>query len=197
MTIHDTLKLAGLCAIALAASALASTAFAATPNQLGTPNDGVVCPGSYTPSFNGTSLKCSKASEIKVPLACLEAPFTVYVARAPAGGTPAGLDVCTKPGGVTISATDDISSLVKGKDYVFAKADTAQIAVRTANVNQAEATALNVPVNEVETEAGTPVTDTSSGDSFDKSKVPLTTFAFAKKTIGILGPIGGPIIVGP
>jgi hypothetical protein len=190
-----TLLLSRSIATAFAVAGIAATigtplaSFALTANQLGTPNDGMVCRAGYTPNFNGTSLKCSKTSEINVELACLDPVFPNKVVRAPAGGTPEGLDVCDKPGGVTITSSNDISNFVKGSDYVFAKKDDAQIALRTANQNQAEATALGLQVNEVETEAGLPVTNTTAGDSIDKSRVPLTFFTFPIKTLG--GVIGG------
>jgi hypothetical protein len=183
-------------AAACFAAGLASPAVAqfreVTPNLPGTPNDGLICRSGYTPNFNGTSLKCSKTSEIKVDLACLEAPFTTKVVRVNAPGTPNGLDVCDKPGGVTVTSGNDISNFVKGSDYIFAKQDDAQIAVRAANQRQTEATALGVALGEVEVEVGTAVTDTTSGDSTDKSKVPLTFFTFAIKTGGIAGPVGLP-----
>jgi hypothetical protein len=186
-------------AAAIAASGIATPAIGQTSrlqaNILGTPNDGMVCRSGYTPSFNGTSLKCSKIGEITVALACLEPGFTDKVVRVSAGGTPNGLDVCDKPGGVTITSSNNISNFVKGSDYTFAKQDDAQIAVRAANQRQTEATALGVALGEVEVEVGTAVTDTTSGDSTDKSKVPLTFFTFAKPAGGLIGnqgPIGLP-----
>jgi hypothetical protein len=177
-------------AAAVAASGVATPAIGQTnrlqPNLQGTPNDGMVCRTGYTANFNGSSLKCSKTSEIKVDLACLVAPFTIKVVRVGAGGTPKGLDVCDKSGGVTVTSGNDISNFVRGSDYEFAKQDDAQIAVRAEGQRQAEATALGVAIGEVEVEVGTAVTDTTSGDSTDKSKVPLTFFTFAVKSGGLL-----------
>jgi hypothetical protein len=182
-------------AVACLAAGLASPALAqsraVTPNLLGTPNDGMLCRSGYMPNFNGSSLKCSKTSEIKVDLACLNSPFTDKVVRVSAGGTPNGEDVCDKPGGVTVTSSNNIANFNKGSDYVLAKQDDAQIAVRAANQRQTEATALGVALDEVEVEVGAAVTDTTSGDSTDKSKVPLTFYTFAVKT-GIQGPIGLP-----
>jgi len=176
--------------------------FAATPNLLGTPNDGMVCRGGYTPNFNGTSLKCSKIDtpNLAVSLICDDPQFPKYVVRGPAPGTPNGLDVCSRaksdPAFVDINSTNDISTLKKGKDYVFAKADLAQIAVKTAARAQAEATALGLSVNEVEAEGTEPVTNTSAGGSDDKSNVTLTFFTFPIKTLGVIignpGPVGLP-----
>jgi hypothetical protein len=196
-----TLHLSGGIAAALAVAGIAATvgtplaSFAATPNLLGTPNDGMVCRLGYTPDFNGTSLKCSKIDtpSLAVSLICDDVNFPKYVVRGSAGGTPSGLDVCSRkksdPAYVDIGPSDDISNLKKGKDYVFAKADLAQIAVRTAARTQAEATALGLQVNEVETEGTEPVTNTSAGGSDDKSNVTLTFFTFPVKT-------GGGIIIG-
>ncbi len=178
-------------AFACLAGALASPALAQfkEANILGTPNDGMVCRSGYTPSFSGTSLKCSKTTEIKVPLACLNAPFLDKVVRA-----NNELDVCDKPGGVTITSTNNISNFVKGSDYVNAKQDDAQISVRTASQRQTEATALGVTLGEVDVEVGTIVTNTTDGDSTDKSVVRLTLFTFATPAGGLVGnqsPVGG------
>jgi hypothetical protein len=180
-----------LSTLALSSLATAALAQVRTPiNLLGTPNDGVICRSGYTASFSPTGMKCSKVSEISVALACLEPRFTDKIVRAPALGTPNGLDVCDKPGGVTITSTNDIRSFTPGADYVFAKKDDAQIAVRVANQRQAEATALGLTLGEVEVEDGAAVTDTTSGDSEDKSKVPLTFFTFPVRTAGaVIGPI--------
>ena len=71
MNALKTLRLSRGLSTALAAAGLAATAFAAplpaftnTPivNQLGTPNDGMVCRAGYTAAFTGTALKCSKTS---------------------------------------------------------------------------------------------------------------------------------------
>jgi hypothetical protein len=180
---------AALAAISLCAPGVSHAA------GVGGPLAGMVCPSGYTPNFNGTSLKCSKISEIKVELACLQAPFTIKVVRVNAPGTPEGLDVCDKAGGVTVTSGNDITNFVKGSDYVFAKQDDAQIATKASNQRQTEATALGVPLGDVEVQIGTAVTDTTSGDSTDKSKVPLTFFTFAVRTGG-LGPIGGATPVG-
>jgi hypothetical protein len=192
-------------AAAIASSGIATPAIGQTAalqaNILGTPNDGVICRSGYTPSFNGSSLKCSKAGEIKVPLACLNPTFQDLVVRAVGAvghnNNTVGLDVCDKTGGVTITSSNNISNFNRGSDYVDAKQDDAQIAVRAASQRQAEATALGVSLGEVEVEIGTAVTDTTSGDSTDKSKVPLTFFTFAKPTAGIgnPGPIGLPATV--
>lgn len=154
-----------------------------TPNS---PDNGVVCISGYAPAFNGNSLTCSKTKtdEIKVNLVCLEAPFTHYAARAVGSlGSPAGLDVCAKvrPDGtfVDISVDSDLTKLTKGKDYVFAKPDTPKINEKIASNRQAEATALGLSLGEVDVHASDPVTDTASGDSFDKSKVTTTYFTFA------------------
>lgn len=162
---------------------------------VGGPASGMICPTGYTPSFNGSNLKCSKISEIKVDLACLDSQFPIKVVRVPAGGTPNGLDVCDKPGGVQVTSANDISNFNRGSDYVNAKQDDAQIATKAGNQRQAEATALGVSLGDVEVQIGTAVTDTTSGDSTDKSKVPLTFFTFAVRTgvlIGNQGPVGLP-----
>lgn len=177
----------------LAFSSLAAAAFAQTSariNLMGTPNDGVICRSGYSASFGASSMKCSKTSEILVVLACLDTRFPDKIVRASAGGSPNGLDVCDKPGGVTITSTNDISNFNQGGDYVFARKDDAQIALRVANQRQAEATALGLTLGEVEVEDGAAVSDTSLNSSEDKSRVPLTFFTFPVRTAGaVIGPI--------
>jgi hypothetical protein len=181
-----------IAACSLAAGAIGATLTGFTPNLSGTPNDGMICRLGYAPSFNGTSLKCSKTSSIVVNLACADPAFPKYVVRALGSlGSPEGLDICITTNGVKVSSTDDISLLTKGGDYVFAKADQAKITEKTTARDLEEAAAIGGSASDVETEAGVPVPDKNSGgDSKDSAKVTLTHFSFAVKT-------GGPIIVGP
>lgn len=191
-----TLRLSTSAVIAaLTVGGFATAAFAQTAGRLnasGTPDDGVVCRAGYTASFSATSMKCSKIDtpNLAVALICNDPQFSKYVVRAPAGGTPEGLDVCTKKRGevgfVDITATSDIGTLVKQRDYVFAKANLAQIAAKTAARNQAEASALGVAVNEIETRGTDPVTNTTAGGSDDKSNVTLTFFSFPVRTAGAI-----------
>lgn len=186
--------------VAAGVGAPLTSSIAAVPNQLGTPNDGMVCRPSYTPSFNGASLKCSKTSRINVKLVCADPGFTDYVARTfGSGGSPDGLDICVKTGGqVSIGSSDNIgpgSNFTKGTDYVFAKADKVKLAEKTTARDLEEATAIGGSAADVETESGEPVTLFQFDGIIDHSQVTLTHFAFPIKTLGII--LGGPIIVGP
>jgi len=168
------------------------TGFAATPNVGGTPGDGMVCRSGYTPSFNGTSLKCSKTSKINVKLVCADPGFTDYVARTPgSGGSPSGLDICVRTGGqVTVGSSTNIgpgSNFTQGTDYVFAKADTVKLAQKTTARDLEEATAIGGSAVDVETESGEPVTLFQFVGIIDHSQVTLTHFAFPIKTVGIAG----------
>jgi len=189
-----------LIAAAVAAGGLAAGGMAhatpLTPNLSGTPNDGMVCRSGYTPSFNGTSLKCSKTSRINVKLVCVDPGFTDYVARtAGSGGSPTGLDICVRTGGqVTIGSSTNIgpsSNFTKGTDYVFAKADTVKLAQKTTARDLEEAPAIGGSAADVETESGEPVTLFQFDGIIDHSQVTLTHFAFPIKTLG--GVVGGPL----
>lgn len=182
-----------LTALAIAASAWTSAAHAQSPtavNLLGTPDDGMLCRSGYDPIFGKNKLICQKTLELKVPLGCNDTRFPNKVVRANAPGTPNGLDVCDKAGGVNITATNDITSFNEGSDYVFAKADDAKIAERIASQRQTEASALGLSLPEVDAVFVRALTNTTSGDSEDKSRVQYGLFTFPVKTTG--GVIAGP-----
>ncbi|MBC7940421.1 MAG: hypothetical protein H7Z19_11755 [Chitinophagaceae bacterium] len=198
MKTHQTLA-----AIAIAVGALTSAAHAQSltaPNLAGTPDEGLVCRPGYVPIFNSNKLTCQKTLDLKVALGCNDPRFPNKVVRANAPGTPNGLDVCDKPGGVTITATNDISSFNQGSDYVFAKADDARIAERIANQRQNEASALGLSLAEVDAVFERALTNTTDGDSEDKSGVLYRLYTFAVKTTGgvVAGPSGpSPAVFAP
>lgn len=191
-------------AAACLVSGLASPAVAqfATPNVLGTPNDGMVCRNGYTPNFNGTSLKCSKTSKIAVQMICPDPGFDKYVARVVAGGTQEGEDVCAKSGGkVNFDSDDRIgggTDFTKGTDWVVAKPDKVKIEEKTVARDLEEAAAFGGTAGDVETVAGETVFNRQANGIIDQASVTLTHFTFAKSTGGLVGnqgPIGLPATV--
>jgi hypothetical protein len=160
-------------------------------NQLGTPDDGMVCRSGYTGAFDGSRFKCSKTQVITVVLTCDNPTFPTYVTRAAgAPGTPNGRDICTR-NNVSVGSTDSVVNLVQGQDYVLAQVNSTTVTNRTNTADQNEATALGLSVSEVDTLAGTPSIVLNGGvGSKDNATVQLTHFTFAIKTGGII--VGGP-----
>lgn len=180
----NTLLLAGSAAAAVVGICLAASAFGSTltPNQLGTPDDGVICRSGYTGALVGTAFKCSKTALVTVAMKCTNANGT-YVVRAPGQADSAsGIDLCTRPG-VSVGSTDAVAGLVKNKDYAYVVVDTELVTQKTSAANQSEAAALGLNANEVETVAGEPKVIPSSGaGSRDRAEVQLTHYTFAIKT---------------
>ena len=167
----------------------------------GTPNDGMVCRAGYVAAFDGKSLKCSKTSRIIVELSCAEPGFDTYVARARAGGTPDGEDICTKSGRreVVIDSDDPLGDgrgFTKGVDYVSAKPKQVMVDQKIAERDREEATAFGGTTADVETVAADPVMNRNVSGIFDRASINLTHFTFAIPTAGrIQGPIGQPTTV--
>jgi hypothetical protein len=184
-------------AAAVAAGSAGPAAAQTTFNAAGTPDEGMVCRAGYSQLFSNNKFLCQKTLDLKVALGCNDPRFPNKVVRASAApGTPNGLDVCDKAGGVTITATNDIRNFNQGSDYVFAKADDAKIAERIANQRQQEASALGLSLSQVDAKFERALTDTTSGDSEDKSSVLYRLYTFAIPTAGaIQGPIGQPATV--
>jgi len=178
---------ATLAGIGLFAGALGQ-ANALEANLLGTPDDGMVCRSGYTGGLTGAAFKCSKTVDITLVLECNSPAYPTYVVRAPGSvGTPDGKDICTR-NGVVVTSTDDISKLVRGKDYEFAQVNQTTITTRTNNQDQAEANALGLNAAEVDTVASPASIQLNGGvGSKDNARVTLTHYTFAIKTGGIIG----------
>ncbi|MFN3564823.1 MAG: hypothetical protein ACK4V1_02400 [Burkholderiaceae bacterium] len=183
MKAFQTLSLAAGVAAA-AAIGLAAPAFGitATPNLLGTPDDGMICRSGYTGALSGSAFKCSKARNITVQLECVDPKFPNYLIRAAASGTPQGRDLCLK-NGVSLGSTDPVGNLVQGQDYVLANVNATTVSNRVSNLDQQEASALGLDTKEVDTVAGTAVIQENGGaGSKDNASVPVTHYTFAIKT---------------
>lgn len=169
---------AGLLAVlsALAASPLAAQQL--TSNQIGTPNDGVFCRAGYAPSFNGSSLLCTKTLSVTLNLQC-PSQFPNYVVRAVSSpGTPDGRDLCTRAA-ISIGSTDAVGGLVPGRDYIKADVPQGSVDSAAAATETAEEAALGLSPSEVEGAAQTPVIDTNASGSRDKGRVGVRLYTFA------------------
>ncbi|GMV57885.1 hypothetical protein FBR04_06070 [Betaproteobacteria bacterium PRO7] len=188
MKTFRTLSVAAGVAAAVAGIGLAAPAFGitATPNLLGTPDDGMICRSGYTGALSGGAFKCSKARNITVQLECLDPKFPNYLIRAAAPGTPQGRDLCLR-NNVSLGSTDPVGNLAQGQDYVLADVNPTTVSNRVANLDQQEASALGLDAKEVDTVAGDPVVQPNGGaGSRDNASVQVTHYTFAIKTGGAL-----------
>ena len=151
----------------------------ATPNLLGTPDDGMICRAGYTGALSGSAFKCSKKVDIKVNLICDKPGFPNYAVRA------TERDLCAR-NNVNIPISGTFSGIL-GQDYVRADVDTAAVTAETASKDAAEAAALGLTTKDIDTVAAEPVLEIDGGGgSKDKAKVTLTHYTFAIKTGGAL-----------
>lgn len=158
----------------------------ATPNLLGTPDDGMICRAGYTGALSGSAFKCSKARTITVVLECVDPKFPNYLIRAAASGTPLGRDLCLR-NNVSLGSTDPVGNLVQGQDYVLADVNPATVSNRVSNLDQQEANALGLDTKEVDTVAGAAVIQENGGaGSRDNASVQITHYTFSIKTGGAL-----------
>jgi hypothetical protein len=182
-----------------AAIATAGIAAPAVSHALavGGPASGMVCRTGYTPTFNGTSLVCSKASSFELQLVCTNPTFPNYVIRVGAPDTDA--DICVR-NGVVITSSQSLQGVplstngISGS-YLFATFDPAALASKTATQDQAEATALGLTANDVDTRAGTVVIRPNGrAGGKGEASVPVTHFVFATPSNIV---IGGPVVTTP
>ena len=185
------MKLAALASSILATSLVALGGAALPSVAAASPNDGMVCRPGYTGTLNGTHFFCSKTKIINVALECVDRRFPTKVVRAPgaAGDSSGGRDLCTRPG-IVVGSTDPLTGLVQGQDFVFAAVNSATITAQVTSNDQAEATALGLTVNDVDTAAGQPSVVVNGGfGSNDVARVTLTFNTFAIPALALLQPI--------
>lgn len=138
---------------AIAAAAGTASAAQITPNQLGTPNDGMVCRTAYSPSFDGTALHCKKDVDLgKVKPVCANSKFPNYVIRS-GNGAGNDKDVCAR-NGVSIPSNGALPG--KG-DFEYVTIDQSAVDKEITRMVQAEATALGLSTSEVEWNANLPI----------------------------------------
>jgi len=187
MTCNSSLRFArraaAVCAgIALSASAIAITA---TPNLLGTPDDGMICRSGYSGAMSGSAFKCSKARSFAVELACLRGNFPNYVRRATNPPNSDGKDLCVR-NDVQVTSNGPLTGLNEGVQFVYAEADPAAISAEISNLDSREAGALGLDVKDVDTVAGQATINVDPGSAIkDRARVPVTHYTFAIKTGGI------------
>jgi hypothetical protein len=117
-------------AIALSIASGSALGITATPNQLGTPDDGMICRSGYSGALTGSAFKCSKTAKVTVPMECTRPNWTYVVRAAGAPDSAAGIDICTRSG-VNVGSTDSLQGLVNGQDYAYVVVDTDQVTEKT------------------------------------------------------------------
>lgn len=156
-----------------------------TPNQLGTPDDGMICRGGYTGSLAGSAFKCAKTQRVTVTLECLRPNFPNYVRRATALPNSDGRDICVR-NDVQVTSNGPLTGLTEGTQYVFAAVNPDVVTQKVSEADSAEAQALGLTTNDVETKAGTTTVRVDPGSAIrDDAAVQLTHYTFAIKTGGI------------
>jgi hypothetical protein len=196
-------------AIAIAASGISTSGIALTPNQSGTPDDGMVCRTGYVGFLDGSAFKCKKNTSLKMELSCDNPTFSIYVNRAAGATVPNGpndaalrngLDICTRsgPGAVNIGPTDTLNGLAQSTNgnsgvYEIAKVNPAQITVRVASKDEQEASAIGLNANQVDTVQSINFNslNTGVGKIKDQHVVEIIHYTFAIPTGGI---ISGPVV---
>lgn len=175
-------RLAAVAAVGVAAPVFGITA---TPNLLGTPDDGMICRSGYTGALSGSAFKCSKAKTVTVGLACLKPAFPNYVRRAKSPQSD-GKDLCVR-NGIEVTSNGPLTGLNEGVQFVYAEIDPAAVSAATTGLDTQEASALGLDVKEVDTVAGQAVIRIDPGQRIlDEAQVPVTHYTFAIKTGGAL-----------
>ncbi|HEX6721469.1 MAG TPA: hypothetical protein VF107_07855, partial [Burkholderiaceae bacterium] len=131
------------------------------------------------------------------PLICSNPNFPNYVIRVGAPDTDA--DICVRNGVVITSSQSlqgvPISTNGTNGSYVFATFDPAELSVKTASTDQAEATANGLAANLVDTRTGTvAVRPNGRAGGKGEANVPVTFFTFPVPNNIV---IGGPVVTTP
>lgn len=161
-SLKTSLMTKSIFAVVVAASGIAASGIAASATGLNsTPNDGMLCRTGYTGTFDGTRLTCAKGvAAIVVGLKCANLTFPDFVMRAGGPGPKGDHDLCTRrknsPGAVVITTNGALNGLTESTtgsngDYQYATVDTVELSIQTNLKDQAEATALGLSVDQVET----------------------------------------------
>ncbi len=152
-------------------------------NQLGTPNDGMVCRSSYSGALSGSAFKCTRSLYHTINLACTNPQFPNYVVRAGTSpNNPDGRDLCAR-NNVTIPSTGSLGGLVPNQDYREAAVDTNALNAEVERLRADETRSLGLDRNDVETSSSGPAIVVDGGNgSRDRATVSVTYYTFAVRT---------------
>ncbi|MFN0180306.1 MAG: hypothetical protein ACKVZ0_16010 [Gemmatimonadales bacterium] len=166
-----TILSAAAAALVLMVSASQLQAQRPGANLAGTPDDGVVCRTDYVGAVDGAAFKCSKNGAISINLSCGQGTFPKYTARD-------GGDICTRQN-LTVGATEPLTGLTLGTDYVRADVRSASVDSAVAAAEAAEVSALGLTDADVDASAQAPTIDVDPVGVKDKAKIRIRFFTFA------------------
>lgn len=165
----------------IAATVFAMGAVTAPAISHASPNDGMICRGSYTAHFSGTTMTCTKDVRASIGPVCTQnTRFPIKVVRAPGapGDTSGGKDICTRVG-INIGTTDSLTGLVLNQDFIFAAIDATQVAAKAKAIEVAEERSLSLPDDQVDAKTSTPTVVVNGGfGSDDIANFTVTLFTF-------------------
>jgi hypothetical protein len=159
-----------------------------TSNQLGTPDDGMVCRAGYNGALAGSAFKCHKyrIAGLELNLKCVNPTFPNYVTRAKySAGTSEGQDICIKNQGVQFDSDDPITSEYPvGGAWVYAAVDTGELNTGIANLHREEARTLGLEARDVDLTTTTTMRRDSGNNNRDTAMVTVWYYTFAIPTGG-------------
>jgi len=155
----------------------------------GSPNDGMACrsaPNAYTGSQSGNTFFCKRTKVVGQALSCADVRFPTKVVRVPniAGDTTGGKDVCLAPGRF-LSSNDPLTGLVLNQDYKFVEAGSSQVPTIVSTQRQNEATAMGLPLVEVDAKVLTSSVAVNAGVGGEDRLQATVEFATFPKTVGL------------
>jgi hypothetical protein len=184
---RNTLLLITSIATAVAGLGLVAPAMGQlTSNQLGTPDDGMVCRAGYNGALAGSAFKCQKSRivALELNLKCVNPTFPNYVTRAKySGGTSDGQDICIKSQGVQFDSDDPITSdYPVGGAWVYAAVDPTELNSGVANLHRDEARALGLEARDVDLTTTTTMRRDTGNNNRDTVMVSVWYYTFAIPT---------------
>ncbi len=158
-----------------------------TANQLGTPDDGVVCRAGYNGVFASGNFKCEKYRIVALTVnhECTNPVFPRYVIRtAGSGGTTLGQDICTKNQGVLYDSNDAIPASGEGSTWVLAAVNTAELNTAITNLQREETNALGLTARDVDVKTSSSVQHDGGTNNRTRTVVSAWYYTFAIPTGG-------------
>jgi hypothetical protein len=202
LLLTKSLLAAAVAASGISAPAIGQTARTLEPQILGTPDDGNVCRSGYGMSVSGAVVSCHKSFAIKTDLACTNPTFPKYVIRAATDNFDRtnGQDICIKDNGLQIGTTDTLNGLTESVNggpgqFAYAQASSTKLAERVSNQRQAEATALGLPLSQVDTKVTFTLVKVNANGLKDNAESQAHHYTFLIPNGGLIGnqgPIGLP-----
>lgn len=188
MKFRNSLALSTTLAAAIAGMGLVTPAIGQmTANQLGTPDDGMVCRPGYNAVVTGGNFKCEKYRIVALTVnhECTNPAFPRYVIRtAGSGGTTLGQDICTKNQGVLYDSNDAVPANGEGSTWVFAAVNAAELNTSITNLQREETNALGLSARDVDVKTSSSVQHDGGNNNRTRTVVSAWYYTFAIPTGG-------------